>query len=66
MKIIKPGNPDLSKSVHRFICVDCGCIFEAGRAEYQTMHDFRNGLYFSINCPTCKASIRMYPEDERK
>lgn len=66
MKIIQPGDLDLAKTVHRFKCRDCGCVFEAGRSEYQTMHDFRNGLYFAINCPTCKATVYLYPEDEKR
>ena len=55
MKIIKEGiRPILIK---RFICTNCGCIWEAGKSEYNVtsylgmMHD---GLKaFNMNCPCC-------------
>lgn len=66
MKIIRPGDPDLARSVHRFQCKECLCVFEAGRSEYQIQHDFRNGIYYSCSCPTCKSTVYMYPEDEKR
>ena len=66
MKIIRPGDLDQARAIHRFQCKECRCIFEAGRSEYQIQHDFRNGTYYSSTCPTCKATVYMYPEDEEK
>ena len=59
MKIIKKGiRPTITK---KFICTNCGCIWEAEKGEYNVtsylgmMHD---GLKaYSMNCPCCGAFV---------
>ena len=59
MKIIKEGiRPAITK---RFICSNCGCIWEAEKDEYNVtsylsmMHDELKVYY--MNCPCCGAFV---------
>jgi ribosomal protein S27E len=52
MKILKHGTP--RSNVVRTECRDCGCEFEFNRKEARLMPDFRDGDFYSINCPDCK------------
>lgn len=57
MKIIQEGHPErVKKATCRFVCYDCGCIFEAERNEYTDIY----ALFFSaeMSCPCC--GIRCY------
>ena len=55
MKIIKKGiRPTLFK---RFICANCGCIWEAEKGEYNSTSQLgmiHDGLKaYNMNCPCC-------------
>ena len=60
MKIIKEGiRPTITK---RFICANCGCIWEAEKDEYNVtsyLGMMRDGLKasFNMNCLCCGALI---------
>lgn len=56
MKIIKDGT--IPSTIIRFICDNCGCVFDAEKGEYEcssqmeVMHD---GLgAYKCECPCCK------------
>ncbi|MBQ8707773.1 MAG: hypothetical protein IJ523_06790 [Succinivibrionaceae bacterium] len=59
MEIIKKGNLVQAKwrveQPARFECGWCGCQWEAIRGEYSVGDDYRNGTYYVMECPTCKA-----------
>lgn len=59
MKILKQGNkPAYDKKFH---CEKCGCIFIAGKSEYQAsgqmevMHD--NLGSYKCKCPCCRNTV---------
>jgi len=52
MKIIKIGDPSRLKQIKRFTCKQCGCIFEAGKEEYNSGMQY-NEIYYMCRCPTC-------------
>lgn len=52
MKIIRQGDPDRLHKVKRFICRECGCIFEADKEEYKTGSQY-NESYVWCECPYC-------------
>lgn len=67
MKVIKQGRkPEVITK--RFICKNCGCIFEASSNEgirmvETTEHLFRKNTkryYIPVACPTCYKSHRIY------
>lgn len=66
MRVIKQGDLARVESLRRFECERCGCVFEASGTEYRTEHDYRNGVYFVMECPTCHKSVICHPEDERR
>lgn len=55
MKIIKWGNEQKRKepasNIKRFVCKNCGCIFEASKQEYD-MYAYYNGPD-QCKCPCC-------------
>lgn len=71
MEIIKRGNIERAKwrveQPVRFECGLCGCQWEAIRGEYIVGDDFRNGVYYAMECPTCKAAAygKLKGEHER-
>lgn len=52
MKIIRQGDPDRLHKVKRFMCRECGCIFEADKEEYKTGNQY-NESYVWCECPYC-------------
>jgi len=52
MKIIKPGDKTRLQQTKRFLCEDCGCIFEANKGEYRFDND-RNIITCICTCPEC-------------
>lgn len=52
MKIIRQGDPDRLHKVKRFVCRECGCIFEADKEEYKTESQY-NESYVWCECPYC-------------
>ena len=54
VKIIKPGDLSRLETVRRFECDLCGCVWEAGPAEYSTCFE-RNEIICACACPTCNA-----------
>ena len=62
MKIIKPGDLGRLETVKRFECSKCGCIWEAGPAEYSVRFD-RNDIAHLCACPTCNALVRYMGEE---
>ena len=57
MRIITEGRMDRMEKVIRFGCRKCGCVFDAGPAEYRVDPDGRNGLVAVIACPTCGGRV---------
>ena len=61
MEIIKKGSIERARwraqQPCRFECGLCGCQWEAIRGEYQVENDFRNGVYYAMECPTCRATV---------
>lgn len=49
--IIKPGKPQ--DETRRFICLHCGCVFDADREDY-VIHFSRNEHVATAICPCCK------------
>ena len=35
IKIIKPGKFKSPKDTRRFLCLNCGCVFDADRGDYE-------------------------------
>ena len=64
MKIIKVGDLNRINGFKRFRCPACTCEWEADNSEYSTGHDWRNGLLFTMNCPTCGRPVTVHPEDQ--
>lgn len=52
IKIIVPGaNPE---TIKRFMCPNCGCIFEADKDSYKLIPDItEQNLMASAICPSC-------------
>ncbi len=59
MKIIKEGNLKKLKKIKRFVCEECGCIFEAEEYEYKWGSQY-NETYYYCTCPCCNQIA--YPE----
>lgn len=60
MKIIKKGDPGKKLPwVNKTItCRDCGCKFKlelADSAKVKFVSDQRDGDFYQVNCPECKA-----------
>ena len=52
MKIIKDGNRVKLDKPRRFLCKQCGCLFEAVRSEYSSDSQY-NETYYFCKCPFC-------------
>lgn len=59
MKILQQGV--LPRMYKKFVCENCGCVFEADKSEYfasgqmEVLHD---GLpNYKCECPTCKNMV---------
>ena len=55
IQIIRQGN--LKEPVMRFVCFECGCVFEADRESYKQCFTSCNTFIFSANCPCCKNHV---------
>ena len=56
MKIIEPGDLSRLTTVRRFSCSLCGCIWEAGPAEYSVYY-VPGGQLCVCECPTCNMRV---------
>lgn len=68
IKIIKPGKLKNPKDTRRFLCLNCGCVFDADRGDYEAV-TIRNQLDDEIAhqaiCPACHKWVRRSePLDE--
>ena len=61
IKVIAHGH-DLKKIVRRFICRNCGCMFDADSEDYQVSHAQYNDTVFEAVCPECGDRAFSYPE----
>lgn len=59
MKIIKDGKSKKSKGIREFICIYCGCDFEADNTEYIIHQDQDQvlGSWLEVCCPCCQAGL---------
>lgn len=57
MHILKHGDPDRIKATRQFICLRCGCEFEADKNEYCKSHGYFEVCYF-CECPECHEAVR--------
>lgn len=58
MKILRAGIID--KKVKRFICLSCGCEFEADSSEYEDRSQtacIYDGVSAQCRCPCCKQMV---------
>lgn len=63
IQIIKEGN--LKEPVMRFVCFNCGCVFEADKDDYKLIAT-SGDLAYITNCPHChKRVARMMITDRR-
>lgn len=53
MKIIQHGQP--KRTIKRFKCWKCGCVFEADKGEYKSGSQY-NEIYYWCGCPDCGKS----------
>lgn len=64
IKIIKPGKLKNPKGTRRFLCLNCGCVFDADRGDYEASDQYQTTVYAAI-CPTCHhTTCRSEPLDE--
>lgn len=56
MKIIEHGDYAKRPPV-RFVCPNCGCVFEASWGEYSVVSSQREGAYYCVMCPECKQGV---------
>lgn len=61
MRILKHGNPE-SRRVYEESCGSCGCVFEATKEDYTRHNDWREGDFWTIQCPEdgCNGVIYRY------
>ena len=65
IKIIKPGKLKNPKDTRRFLCLNCGCVFDADRGDYEANDNRFNETEYWASCPTCHYSTcRSEPLDE--
>lgn len=55
IQIIRQGN--LKEPVMRFVCPNCGCVFEADRESYKECFTLYNTCILSASCPCCKINV---------
>lgn len=54
MNIIQHGKqPEEKRTIKRFKCANCGCVFEADKDEYHCSNQY-NEFYSYCECPECK------------
>lgn len=56
MTIIIEGDLNRLNKVKRFICRECGCVFEADKTEYTADSQY-NDIYYKCTCPTCGNTV---------
>ena len=61
MKILQEGNPR-KHEIKRFRCLNCDCIFEADKGEYQTKKYPPYGFTHSCKCPCCGEEVIEHEE----
>ncbi len=54
-KIIIPGNVKRDPERRTFQCHVCGCVFCTD--EYAVQSDYRNGIIYKTDCPTCGVPV---------
>lgn len=65
IKIIKPGKLKNPKGTRRFLCLNCGCVFDADRGDYEATDGQYNETVYLASCPICHYSTcRSEPLDE--
>lgn len=58
MKILKPGI--IPMNIKRFVCLSCGCEFEADASEYERCSQIAyiyDGVTAQCRCPCCKQMV---------
>lgn len=61
MKILRAGIID--KKVKRFVCLSCGCEFEADSSEYESCSQIayiHDRVTAQCRCPCCKQMVFVY------
>jgi RNase P subunit RPR2 len=53
INIITPGDLRRFEKYKRFICKDCGCVWEAGASKYRYVGTQWEGDSWECRCPTC-------------
>lgn len=56
IKIIKPGKLKNPKDTRRFLCLNCGCVFDADRGDYEANDGQYSETVYWASCPTCRHS----------
>lgn len=51
MNILRAGDPRKILQTKRFLCLECGCYFEANNDEYEYGNQFEPGC--TCKCPYC-------------
>lgn len=59
-KVIQHGSS--RNPVKRFLCAECGCVFDADKIDYTEVFDLNEVYYYSY-CPEC--GKRGFPFDEK-
>lgn len=55
MKILQNGDPSMLLKQKRFLCKNCGCLFEANNSEYNTGTQIEPDCW--CKCPVCGRSV---------
>lgn len=58
MKIIEHGRKP-GQMVRRFVCIKCGCVFDANDTEYKYI-DAQRDPYYICACPECGKDAYSY------
>jgi hypothetical protein len=62
MNILKHGYKETGTIT--FDCINCGCMFEANKGEYEHYHSSmsvnQSGDIFVSTCPECKTKLHKY------
>lgn len=63
MKVIKPGTKGEPWVGKKVTCPDCDCTFEFEQDDkLKLVPDSRDGDYFEVPCPECRATITIAAE----
>jgi len=58
MKIIQQGDNNKVTDIKRFVCKECGCVFEADNTEFKAEYAYGQYLEgYSCDCPNCGKSV---------